>query len=354
MSNVYRFPVQDDAEAAACEWLARIDRELTDDEDRALRDWLEGNPARVKALLEAAALWDRMYTLSRLADLFPKPAPRPRWRTPEFAALAASLLLAVAAGLFIASRSTVDPPSVQAAAAPTRSAGQSESKAYRSNFQTAIGERSTIRLPDGSEMMLNTNSRASVEFGNGARQIRLEQGELYIRVAHDERHPLSVQAGSRIVRAVGTEFGVEIDPDQRVEVIVTQGKVVIGVKPAKTVATDTAPAAGGEMPLSAGQRILLGDSERIVKEVNSEEISVRLSWRDGKIIFHGEPLASALSEIERYTPVEFVIQDEALKTIRVAGLFKAGDVEGLLETLQKNFHISYERIGPETIVLKSR
>lgn len=356
MSKIYRFPVQERVDTAACEWLARLERGLTAEEEQALREWLDSSPAHGQALLEAASLWDRMGSLSRLADLFPKPAPRRQWRVPHFAALAASVLLTVMAGLFLLSRSHQPERTAAAlpASFPTTDTGHDENPAYRADFRTAIGERSTIRLPDGSQMMLNTDSRVSVDFGNGVRQVRLEQGELYIKVAHDEHHPLSVQAGRQVVRAVGTEFGVEIDPDRGVDVIVTEGKVLIGVKPEKGVITHlSAEGTVDDTSLVAGQRIVLGDAEQIVKEVSADEISVRLSWRDGKIIFHGEPLAAALSEIERYTPVEFVIRDEALKTIRVAGLFKAGDVEGLLETLQKNFQISYQRTGPETIVLEA-
>jgi transmembrane sensor len=98
----------------------------------------------------------------------------------------------------------------------------------------------------------------------------------------------------------------------------------------------------------------LGQVNDAPQPIAADEIDVRLSWRDGNLIFRGQPLIEALNEIERYTPVEFVITDEKLKTVRVAGMFKAGDVEGLLETLRQNFNITYERVGTETIVIKSK
>ena len=55
-----------------------------------------------------------------------------------------------------------------------------------------------------------------------------------------------------------------------------------------------------------------------------------------------------------YTSVEFVFLDEEAKRIRVAGLFRAGDVKELLIALRENFNITYERVGNYRILLSSR
>jgi transmembrane sensor len=70
-------------------------------------------------------------------------------------------------------------------------------------------------------------------------------------------------------------------------------------------------------------------------------------------VFQGESLEDAVAEIERYTTVEFVILDDELKKVRIAGLFKAGDVDGLLATLKENFDVAYERTEDGRILLTS-
>jgi len=80
-------------------------------------------------------------------------------------------------------------------------------------------------------------------------------------------------------------------------------------------------------------------------------VAVKLSWRKGNLIFRGESLEEAVREVERYTPVEFVFLDQDLKKIRVAGLFKAGDVRGLLATLRENFDIVYQYTDDQTVLL---
>ncbi len=58
-------------------------------------------------------------------------------------------------------------------------------------------------------------------------------------------------------------------------------------------------------------------------------------------------------EVGRYTSVEFIIVDEHLKKLRVAGLFKAGDVAGFLKSLRANFDISYQYTDDERIFLSA-
>jgi transmembrane sensor len=342
MSNVYRFTEREDSTTAACEWLAKIDRGLSVQEESELRQWLAANPNHRPSLIESAAMWDRMGSLARLADLFPKPAPR---RT-RFAARGLILAAASLAGIAVLLLVLLNPLRQREPQAAVTARG------YHQLLETAVGEHSTIRLPDGSELTLNTNSRVLADFDGGARSLRLERGEVYVKVAHDETRPLTVWARDRVVRAVGTAFNVEITERERVEVIVTEGKVLIGIVKADAPTSDVAWLESTTTPVAAGQQALLDGPSQAVEAIDAQDVEVKLSWREGNIVFHDEPLAQALGEIARYTRVEFIIRDEKLKTVRVAGLFRAGDVEGLLQTLRENFNISYERIGADKIVLK--
>jgi transmembrane sensor len=344
MTNIHSLPAANerrDATAEACEWLARLERGLDDQEELKLHEWLSADPKHVTAFMAAAELWDRLGSLSRLADLFPKPATRATRRGPVLLAMAASALLAMVGAFMVFQRS--GPVSGLGAAIVVSE--------YQQQFETAIGEHSTIRLPDGSELTLNTNSRVRAEFDQHRRTLRLDRGEIFVHVAHDEARPLTVWSGDKLVQAVGTSFNVEITDDQHVEVIVTEGKVLIGVVKTKAVAPDRAWLERFATPVAAGERVLISQTSPAVNAIGADEIDVKLSWRAGNIVFHGEPLVVALGEVERYTSVTFVIRDEQLKAIRVAGRFKAGDVDGLLKTLHENFNISYERVGAEKIVL---
>lgn len=340
MSNVYELPERGDALEEASGWLSKLDRGMDAQGHQALREWLAAHPNNAAALVEVAQLWDKMGTLSRLADLFPRPVHAPSQTRRIVWAVAASLLIALTVGLW----SVIDQRRV-------------ESRLYQQLYRTAVGESSEIALPDGSRLTLNTDSLVRVGFTEQRRMLVLERGEAHVQVAHDEARPLSVRVGDRIVEAVGTEFNVKITEDHRIELIVTEGRVLVGVIDPKAVARQEPPplrsAPASATAVAAGELALLQGDEVRAKSLEPTEIEVKLAWRGGKLVFRGESLAEALAEIERYTPVEFVIQDEDLKKVRVVGMFKAGDVDGLLSTLRRNFDIAYQRVGDKEVILKN-
>ncbi len=97
---------------------------------------------------------------------------------------------------------------------------------------------------------------------------------------------------------------------------------------------------------------LTGSAVEKVIKVDPVEVAAKLSWRTGNLIFRGESLAEAMAEISRYTNMKFELSDdEALKNVQVAGMFKTGDVTGLLEVLSNNFNIRYERVSNDKIIL---
>lgn len=355
MSKVVSMRHHEGRLAEASRWVARMDKGLSSTDEAALQDWMAKDPRNVHELLTVTRDWDEMDELSRLAELFPEEDGRPT-AAPQRNRIwvaAAVVILSIASGVWwLSGFGSAD-------SAPT-------SASIADTFETAIGEQSTITLTDGTVVVLNTNSLLRVAYTDKARVLLLERGELHVEVADDGARPLSVIARDRIVQAVGTAFTVEITERDRVEVIVTNGKVLVGVRPAQP---RTSESARGEQqrPLAippvlaetdantvdAGQVVLLGTPQPVVASVTDEEIEVRLSWREGRLVFRGESLEEALAEIERYTTVQFVFLDPDLKTRSVTGRFRAGDVEGLLIALKTNFNISYERGADGQVLLRS-
>lgn len=374
MSNIHQIHLQSkhqqtmlDAQRLeqACEWIARIDRELQEEEQVALQQWLAASPLNQQELFEVAKLWDKMDALSRLSALFGAvELPHAQHdshnssqtsshsanqgkrsvRTLAMAASTAALLLL--GGLLY--RSEVLPmvnPSSSIAS-------------MQATYQTRVGENTTIELPDSSKLVLNTNSFVVVRYSAAARVIELQRGEINIDVAHDTSRPLSVIAGGKIIQAVGTAFNVDLRKDH-VELIVTDGKVLVGSNPgdeppAEQLLSKRLPQSS--LAISKGEWVDLdpkGQAPEQVQQMDAVELAASLSWRSGNLIFRGENLEDALTEISRYTDIEFELADDAkLKQIHVAGMFKTGDVNGLLEIFRTNFNISHERLSRDKILLK--
>lgn len=349
MSNVHPFPPKDTRYEQAGAWISRLDRGLSEQETRELEAWLSADMENAAVLMSMAELWDDMNALARLADLFPKPAQRPRRsRVPDYA-IAATIVVAVAVALW-AGLERLSP------AARDQPLAETAPDAY----ETAVGEQSTVMLADGTLVVLNTNSRLRVLLTDEYRLLLLDRGEVNVRVAKDPARPLSLAAGAKVFEAVGTAFNVEINEGHRIELVVTEGKVRVGVRGQgpDSLRHDAPPGVPRPRALdepavtvSAGEAWVLSANGEELGPVSPEEIEVRLSWRSGDLIFRGEALEDAVREVGRYTAVEFVILDEELKKVRVAGLFKAGDVDGLLVALRENFNIAYERVDDRTVLL---
>jgi len=348
MNKVYEFPRQNERYDEASVWVAKLDKGLSAVDEKALQRWMAADQENKAVLFEMTRLWDKMAELSRLSDLFPETATKTSASRMVPLAMAASVFVAVLAGLWVLFAVIPDKPpeTLQVVIAPLTNGV----------YETAIGEQSTVNLPDGTQVVLNTSSRIEVEYTEQYRLLRLERGEIHVQVAEDIDRPLSVIAGEKIVQAVGTAFSLEITSDQQIELVVTEGKVLVGVHKASSEgATEKSPERldSSSVTVAAGEELILGAPEEEIIEVSPEEIEVKLSWQQGNLIFRGESLEEAMAEIGRYTTVQFVIMDDDLKKVRIAGLFKAGDVEGLLATLRENFDISNERTEDGKILLTS-
>ena len=346
MSRVVEMDARNRRLTEAGRWVAQMDRGLTATDEDALKAWM-ADPGNAEVLLSMTRHWDEMDDLSRLAEIFPEADCRSFYERPRNWVIAASAVLITAAALLWLPAFDVLQKTVF---------GHSDAEIVAQApdvYETAIGEQSTALLPDGTVVILNTNSRLRVAYSASARVLHLERGEIHVDVAHDAVRPLSVMAADRILQAVGTAFGVEITGDRQIELVVTEGRVAVGIQAPTMNAVPPILARGASTTVAAGEEIRLGVADETVVPVSAEEIEVRLSWREGRLVFRGERLEAALAEVERYTTVRFVFVDADLRSRAVTGRFRAGDVDGLLTALRLNFNIAHDRAEDGRVLLSS-
>jgi transmembrane sensor len=343
VGKLYKLHDKDQRAVEASTWIAKLDRELSSEEKREIRHWIGLDPRNKTVLSEMAVLWDEMDSLSRLSELFPHPVTETveNNRRRNFGIAAGiALLAAILLSNFFPDRSFENPLQPQVVA---------ESAV----FQTNVGELSEITLSEGSLLTLNTDSLVEIQFDEKQRNIHMQRGELHIEVAHDPSRPLNVLVGDRMFQAVGTAFAVRIDDQQRIELLVTDGMVRVGLAPDVSANAITPGQPEGSLSVTKGQWVMLDQSSHQLEVLHPDDIEVQLSWRNGNLVFRGESLGEATAEISRYTTVEFIFLDEDLQKIRVAGLFRAGDIDGFLSSLNANFDIVHQQIDEGTIQLSS-
>jgi transmembrane sensor len=312
----------------AAAWIARLDGgELSTDDLIELRDWVRANPAHMRELERLGDIWKRLDSLAALDGLLaapPPPVSKSRWSL----GIAAGIVAVVAASALVFSRLPA-PESVEVAAV----------------YATDIGEQKSIEPGEGSTINLNTASRVTLDFSASLRRVELSQGEAFFDVDSDDGRPFIVATRHGDVVVKGTAFLVRVEEDG-LEVVVKEGYVEVHEQ--STGSGVTPPVAS----LKAGEVARIDDAGSARIDAVEPEIMIRkLGWRDGMLMFDGNTLDEVVHEVSRYTPVNIVIEDAALRERRIGGYFRVGEVEDLMATLENDFGIQVNRVNDNEIRL---
>ncbi|MFC3941693.1 iron dicitrate transport regulator FecR [Pseudomonas gingeri NCPPB 3146 = LMG 5327] len=287
---------EDSIDAQAASWFARNRNAQDQAADKAFEAW-RATPAHARAYAEFEALWADLAELQQLNRAVPLAPRRPSpWRP----------ALAVAAALVCAVLTT----SLGAPNTP-----------YRHQVAAHAEGTRTLKLPDGSTLYVNANTRLRINFRALQRDIYLDQGQLYLEVAADKERPLWVHAGNARVRVVGTAFDVRRGQKQLV-VSVAHGQVAF--EPEGDPNNTTL--------LEARQRGIYDYAKGAVQQqaLSAEEIA---DWRSGHLTFRNRELASLIDELNLYRGKPVQLADGPLAHYKVSGSLDAKDPDALLEAL---------------------
>src|SRR5258708_1618056 len=314
MSEIVKLRTRADIDEEAAVWIWRMDSAAVAAADRqAFEAWLRQDPRHRRAAAGLSAVWS---TLDGLAEAkreekiatFANTAKLPLLHHPQRWWFAAAALAAVAVGAIWLRQGS----------------GESQTLA------TAVGQQRNVTLADGSTVTLNTNTILETDLRRRTREIYLRKGEAHFQVAHDRSRPFLVHAGDAVVRAVGTAFEVRVLTDQHVDVVVDEGRVEVqatALPPASPnpAAHTRAAAATTVRALNAGERLSTASRDYAVTPITAQQMSSELAWREGAIIFDGQPLSEAIAEIERYTDARIIVTDPEIARLRVGGRFRPRD-----------------------------
>ncbi|MFT5758427.1 MAG: transmembrane sensor [Alteromonadaceae bacterium] len=345
MSKISQFNTKVQIQEQASLWISRMDRGLAQQERQDLIAWINQNRKHHECLLSLASLWDDLSVLNELSGIFPLEKVHKKQSIMPYLAMAASMLLVV-----------VTSSSLLLGFNPASLFHQTTLSSVK-YYQTKIGEQATFSMPDGTSMQLNTNSKIEVAYTAKHRKLTLLQGEARFDVAKDKDRPFTVVSGTQSFTALGTIFNVQKNNEHNMELVVTEGKVLISKSSEliKDVADNFEQLT--RLPLmsaivTSGQKALIENSQAMpIQKISLDQVQRDLAWQQGMLIFNGEPLAKALKEVSRYTNTHFEISDERIANLKVAGYFKAGDIDGLLQSLHVNFNIDYQKTSANMIKL---
>lgn len=319
-------PVEDQA----AEWFARMQSDQRDAGVCARFDaWIAQDAAHERAYRELEQLWCgltphgrseqmRVLRADALADAERALCSRRRTRKLGFASAVAAGVAIFGLGALLTTRLL-----------PLQEA----------HYQTAPGDRYTVILKDGSQVVLNTDTAVRVEFGWRTRAIVLERGQAHFKVAHAVVRPFEVDTGNGFVRALGTAFDVYRDGSD-VRVMLVEGRIEVATQQPQI--DSTAAALDKVLPsraaiLEPGQQVSITAAG--LTPIRPADPVKETAWLNGRLVFDNERLQDAVSEVNRYSPVKLVIADREIGDMRISGVFRAGSAETFVSALRASYPI---------------
>ncbi|HEY0281914.1 MAG TPA: FecR domain-containing protein [Rhizomicrobium sp.] len=326
--KIVKFPDVSTVEAEAAEWIVRLDAGGPAEDYARFLEWQNRSPLHREAALRLTALWSQFDALKEFAAPFPGAGERRQtwtrrlwnagseasWR--KVASAAALLVLLAGAGLFYTHKQPAPLVAIP--------------------YETALGSQKDISLPDGSTVVLNTNSRLDVVYSKTRRDVYLHRGEAFFEIASSDKRPFTVHANAKQIHDIGTAFDVRLLRNA-VEVTVTKGAVeLVNAARPDAPSKDKVERLG---VVSAGQNAVFSRKLEYVKPLTDAEINRHLAWREGILVYAGEPLARVVEDVSRYTNIRIELGDPKLRDIQVGGYFEISKIGSAFEALEKNFGI---------------
>lgn len=212
-------------------------------------------------------------------------------------------------------------------------------------YATLLGERRQVRLPDSTEVCLNSGSVLIVpeKFIGRERRVYLV-GEGYFNVASDKEKPFKVKTSFVEIEALGTEFSVSAySDDNAVEVILAEGSLRVS-------AADS---------LYAPSVMMLPDHQAVYNRqthdfrINKVNAAQCTAWKEGVLIFDHTPIGDVLRRLEIQFGVEINYDKSDLHIMKhaiTAKFIRHESLTDLLDLLAEIIEFKYQLANGQVII----
>lgn len=313
----------------AREWFVRLlDDDVSADELALWQAWLARSPAHRGAWDRVSDAWSlggegapqRPPLTELAADAYDGSAPVAQWRAKPRRDLRPAL---IAASLAVA---------VVGASAAWFALPAGEAQA----ITTARAEHKQTALADGSQVQVGALTGVQVRMSQARREVKLDSGEAFFKVARDPRRAFVVKTPFGAVKGAGA-FNVDVAGGQLC-ITVTEGDVV--VQPSGLF---TKP-----VRVAAGQQIVVNSSGSVVAAGSP------VTWTQGRLEYRNAPLSTVLADVNRYAEHPIVLRDPSVGALEYTGSVRTDATADWAKGLPAAFPLTATPGQGGVIVLSSR
>ncbi len=253
------------------------------------------------------------------------------------AATAAALLITVGLGITVASI--------------RRSMGTADGTQPGRDYATSTGERATLRLRDGTRVVLAPASRLHVPdvYGVHARSVILT-GEAFFAVVHDSSAPFSVHVGNTVVSDIGTSFDVTAyASDTTVRVAVQEGRISLRTIPSNPRSGSVASAGKGAVLTAGDLAAVSAMGATTITHVT--DVGARTAWTTGRLEFRQMPARDAMRALSRWYDLDIELGDSSLAAVPFTASFGDEPIAEVLHIVAITLDAVVEHHGRSVVLV---
>ena len=206
-------------------------------------------------------------------------------------------------------------------------------------IKTVANQQDSVLLVDGSKVILAENStvRYPAKFAVSSREIYLDHGKAFFKIAKDPKHPFSVLMGESKVKVLGTSFNIDYSPN-KIDLDVKTGRVLFS-------------------PYKNGTSSILIAGQALSYNITNKQFTTRVSqnadaWLTNELVFVDTPLEEVCKQLSSYYQKNIILETNQPLVKKFNATFKSNSLTEVLAVLKETygFKIIHRK---DTITLKT-
>lgn len=230
------------------------------------------------------------------------------------------------------------------------------------NIATKPGSRSQIKLPDGTLVTLNADSKISYpdNFIGATREVMLE-GEAFFEVTENKARPFIIHLKTMDIKVLGTVFNVKSYPAEHIaEASLIRGSIEVTLKNRHnekimlkpnekiSVTDEVAEESKNTKGNAAKSGVQRSDNIPLISlaplDVDKKENIIKeIGWTQNKLMFKNQSLQDIAIILYRWYGRSIEIRSEKLKEQKFTGNFNNESLMQVLQALQVSYNFNFKR-----------
>lgn len=230
----------------------------------------------------------------------------------------------------------------------------------KSQVVTKKGSTTMVKLPDGSSVWVNSDSRLQYadNFKGKFREVWLE-GEAFFDVKKDPEHPFVIHTDKINIKVLGTAFNVKSYlNDQVIETSLIRGRIEVSFndRPSEniilrpneklTVRKDQSEPGNLGVGIENTPKIKLDN----LSHISQRTPLIETAWMDNKLAFSNCAMADVAPMLERRFDIQVEFKNQEIMQYRYTGIFEEESIQDILDIMKISKPFNYKLNGKKLTI----